>query len=69
MTKLPFGVNAIKRELPVKSIHGHTLIVELHPGFLRYREKGKKGFLSQVDHEVAIAVGQKVAVREAGVKI
>lgn len=69
MTKLPFGVNPVKRELPVKSIKGHLLIVELHPGFLRYREKGKRGVLAQVDHEVALAAGQKVAAREAGVKI
>ncbi len=68
VTKLPFGTGPVIRELPV-IYKGRELVVEVHPTFLRYREKGRRGFLTQVDHEVAVAAGQKVDAREKGVKV
>lgn len=68
MTKLPFGTGPVIRELPVTE-KGREIIVELHPAFLVYREKGRRKELARVDHAVAIAAGQKVSAREAGIKI
>jgi len=68
MTKLPFGTNPVIRELPITE-KGREIIVELHPAFLVYREKGRKKELARVDHVVAIAAGQKVTAREAGIKV
>lgn len=68
MTKLPFGTGPVIRELPVTE-KGREIVVEVHPAFLVYRLKGLRKELARVDHVVAIAAGQKVAAREAGVKV
>lgn len=68
MTKLPFGTGPVVRELPITE-KGREIIIEVHPAYLVYREKGRRKELARVDHVVAIAAGQKVAAREAGIKV
>jgi len=43
---------------------GHPLIIEVHAGYILYREKGKQsGFI--IDHAAAYETAQKIAFREA----
>lgn len=67
MTKLT-GEAKVIRELPIED-KGRPIVVTVTPRGLIYKAKGRQIPLAYVDHEVAIAAGQKVAARESGVKV
>lgn len=68
MTKLTSATGPIIRELPIV-YKGRQLVIAVYPGWIEYREKGRKKGLTRVDHEVAVAAGLKTEAREAGIKI
>ncbi len=67
MTKLT-GDDKIIRLLPLEE-KGREIIATITARGITYRAKGMKLDLAFIDHEVAIAAGQKVAARQKGVKI
>lgn len=67
MTKLS-GSAVVKREIPLQH-QGREVLVTLTPRGIEYRAKGLRSPITFVDHEVAIAAGQKVAARANGVDI
>ncbi len=67
MTKL-IGDAKVVRLLPLEN-KGREIIATITARGITYRAKGTRTDLAFVDHEVAIAAGQKVAARENGVNV
>lgn len=65
MTKFTRDSSPIAREVPML-YRGRHVIVELHPTFVRYRLKGKQGYLHQINHGLAIASRDQHPTKEEG---
>lgn len=68
MTKLT-GDAKVVRGLSIVDNQSREITVTVTARGLTYKAKGCKIPITFVDHEVAIAAGQKVVAREAGIKI
>lgn len=65
MTKIPS--EGLVRETSIV-YRGDTLVVELFPGYMRIRGKGKREY-HVLDYAVALETAMKVEAREKGVRI
>lgn len=63
MTKLTKESSPIAREVPMV-YGGRAVIVEMHPMFIRYRLKGKKAYIHQINHDLAIACRDQHTTKE-----
>jgi hypothetical protein len=65
-------MTTIKPEAPLRRetglyYRGHVLIVELHPGYLVLRQKGRRDRVS-VDYQAILELGYRIRAKQAAIE-